>query len=668
MIPLAQSSNWFGSHTANMFSAWQWALLGLVPPAIILLYFLKLRRHPLVVPSTYLWRRSIEDLHVNSIWQRLRKNLLLLLQLLLILLVALAVLRPSVAGRKLTGERSIFVIDNSASMQAVDVKPSRLAEAKRHVRGLIDEMRSGDVAMLVSFSDVAKIEQPYTDDRRALREALERIQPTERRTDLGEALRVAAGLANPGRSGTDPNDIRTAAALPADLYIFSDGGFAPVAGFSLGNLKPTFVPVGAEAATNLAITAFGVGRSERDPQKLQAFGRIENLGAAQAGSTVELHLDGRLIDADRVDIPAGQGHSVAFDLSGVDTGTLRLRVSAEDDLPIDNEAFAVVGVPRQAEVLMLTPGNRPLELALQTGEVSELARVRIETPAFLKQPEYQTLAGSGALDWVIYDRCQPERLPTANTLFVGSLPPVGGWSADPKTGGLEIIDIDQSHPLLQWLDLGNVHVFLGSPLKPPQAARVLVDSDVGPLLAIAPREAYEDAVLAFPIVEQLPSGGQGMATDWPSRISFPTFMLNCAQYLGGARRGSAQDSIRPGDTVTLESPSTKTKLSVMTPRDEVLPVPVDPSGKAAFTSTGVQGIYRVQADRQPYRSFPVNLFDPAESNLALGAAPSLSIGHTQVAGQVSWEPSRNELWKWILLLGLAVLAFEWWLYNRRVYG
>ena len=67
----------------NTLSWWQWALLGAVPSAIVLLYFLKLKRQPLEVPSTYLWSRTVEDLHVNTIWQRLRRNLLLFLQLLL---------------------------------------------------------------------------------------------------------------------------------------------------------------------------------------------------------------------------------------------------------------------------------------------------------------------------------------------------------------------------------------------------------------------------------------------------------------------------------------------------------------------------------------------------------------------------------------------------------
>src|SRR5690606_29924409 len=58
---------------------WQWAVLAAVPIGIILLYFLKLRRQSVSVPSTYLWSKTIEDLHVNSLLQRLRRNLLLLL-------------------------------------------------------------------------------------------------------------------------------------------------------------------------------------------------------------------------------------------------------------------------------------------------------------------------------------------------------------------------------------------------------------------------------------------------------------------------------------------------------------------------------------------------------------------------------------------------------------
>ncbi len=293
----------------NMLSWWQWAILAAVPPAIILLYFLKLKRRPIEVPSTYLWHKSTEDLHVNSIWQRLRRNLLLFLQLLIIALAVAALLRPSWQGTKLIGNRFIFLVDNSASMTATDVKQTRpnmkrtrLDEAKEQVGGLIDQMRSGDVAMLISFCDSARVEQSFTDNRQQLHQALDAIQPTARTTSLLEALKLAAGLANPGRSAENFSDVRVAEAMPASLYIFSDGRFGQVAGFALGNLEAKFVPIGSPDARNVGITAFSVRRNESKPDRLQAFARLENFGSETASVPLELFLDDRLIDADTAEV------------------------------------------------------------------------------------------------------------------------------------------------------------------------------------------------------------------------------------------------------------------------------------------------------------------------------------------------------------------------------
>ena len=147
----------FFSGTA--LNALAWSLFALIPLGIVLLYFLKLRRQPLEVPSTYLWSRTIEDLHVNSLWQRLRQSLLLFLQLLLLLLLLLACFRPSWRGSQLIGDRFVFLVDTSASMTATDAQPTRLDEAKRQVETLIDQMQSGDVAMDGEEDDDEDVEQ-----------------------------------------------------------------------------------------------------------------------------------------------------------------------------------------------------------------------------------------------------------------------------------------------------------------------------------------------------------------------------------------------------------------------------------------------------------------------------------------------------------------------------
>ncbi|HMP17129.1 MAG TPA: VWA domain-containing protein, partial [Gemmatales bacterium] len=109
------------------FPFW-WGMLGL-GLGLILLYFLKLRRQVLPVSSTFLWKKSIEDLHVNSLFQWLKKNYLLLLQLLGLMGLAYSLAAPTTYSEA-RGRHFIFLMDNSASMAAVDVAPSRLDQAK----------------------------------------------------------------------------------------------------------------------------------------------------------------------------------------------------------------------------------------------------------------------------------------------------------------------------------------------------------------------------------------------------------------------------------------------------------------------------------------------------------------------------------------------------------
>ena len=122
---------------------WPWALLGAVAVGIVLLYFLKLRREPVEVPSTFLWTRTIEDLHVNRLLQRLRTSVLLLLQLLILAAIALALLRPGYRGDAGLDSRMVWLLDHSASMNAPSgggddrgVNPTPLGSRQnRHRRG-----------------------------------------------------------------------------------------------------------------------------------------------------------------------------------------------------------------------------------------------------------------------------------------------------------------------------------------------------------------------------------------------------------------------------------------------------------------------------------------------------------------------------------------------------
>jgi len=386
---------------------------------------------------------------------------------------------------------------------------------------------------------------------------------------------------------------------------------------------------------------------------------------------VELHLDDRMIDASQLQIPAGESRGVTFDLGVVDSGALKLRATTGDQLKVDDEAWWAVNAPRRASVLLVTPGNEPLELALNTAPARAIAELPVEPPEFLKKKAYQQRAAGGSYDLVIYDRCRPERMPQANTLFIGRLPPAGGWSAGEKIGSPQIIDTDFAHPLMQWIELGDVILAEGTPLSVPPGGDVLIDTDVGPMFTVAPRASFEDAVLGLVFVDEMADSDGKMqkyiGTNWPIRPSFPLFVLNVLSYLGVPEQALAGGSVRPGQPVLVEAPAHDKRLSVRTPAGKTVKLKQTRPGKFNFTGTGELGIYEVLSKGKPFQRFAVNLCQAAESSIRPRPDGAIKIGYVEVAGQSGWEAVRREIWKGLVLLGLVILIVEWYIYNRRVY-
>src|SRR5262245_23732614 len=239
---------------------WGALLLFLVPPLLILLYFLKLKRKPVQVPSTFLWKKSVEDLHVICLSQWLLNTILFILQLLVLLALIYGILAPRLHGAGGRGKHYILMIDNSASMSATDVAPNRLEWAKAEAIKEIDAAGDNDFGMLIVFNSRAEIRHSYTSDRASLRQRVRDIEQTQRTTQIDEALHLADSLANPRTSteneaikpeGIEPGQERTYAApegVQAEVHLYSDGRFPDAPEFVLGNLDLHYHAAGNSGA------------------------------------------------------------------------------------------------------------------------------------------------------------------------------------------------------------------------------------------------------------------------------------------------------------------------------------------------------------------------------------------------------------------------------------
>jgi len=681
-----------------------WFALAGVPVGIVALYFLKLRRRPVRVPSTILWRRSLEDMHVNSLFQRLRRNLLLFLQLLAMALAMLALARPRMKGTSGQGQRFVLMIDNSASMAATDAAPSRLGKAKEAAKKVVGEMDADDLAMVIAFADSARVVSNYTGDRRTLVQRIDSIKPSQSRTSLREGLQVAAGLANPSKQIGE--GVVASSVVTPKLFIYTDGGFADVEGFSLGNLEPEVVVIGpppppysapaggtspADAkvkvrnpSDNVGILALQTRRDEEKPDLYQLFGRVHNFRAEEVATQAELYrleagkpgTEGRLVDAIALKIAPQSEQAFKFDLPDTGLTAYEVRLTVKDALEIDNRAFTVVGTTRKAQVLAITEGDRYLIDTLKTPSAMERADITIVSPAEAKgESVVRDLKGS-RYDLVIFDGVKPDSAPASNALYFGVFPPAAAYSKTKEVLQPVILDWDIAHPLMQYVrDLSLVYVARASVVDLPIGAKSLIDGNQGSLAFMVPREGYVDTVVTFPLID-----GTAPNTTWFRYISFPLFILNSIQALGNVREGAGDEVAEPGRPLVLH-PETGSRTIEVTPLGggPAETVARSPQGAFVYNKAETTGVYLARWDPAGVLPFAVNLFDVRESDLAprglvpegtpasLQEAYKIKIGYNPVTGTPKPPVVQKDIWWYFALLVLAVLLVEWYIYNRRVY-
>ena len=665
--------NWFSS----AIPWYGWTILAMVPPLILLLYFLKLRRTPVEVPSTYLWTKTIEDLHVNSIWQRLRNSLLLLLQLMLALLLLLACLQPGCEGEKIQGKRFIFMVDNSSSMSAEDAPEgiTRLQYSKDQIRNMIDAMDSSASAMIISFSNESDVVQSYTTDKSVLKRKLSSIKQTQRSTDMSEALTAASGLANPGRTSDRESqiDIQVAEALAAKLFIFSDGGVAEVPGFSLGNLEAEYRPVGSfDIPHNVGITAFSISRDLDTESGVQAFVRLQNSDDQDHAVSISVFADGELYDAS-ADVAVAKENSTlrSYDLTQLLENfdkpiQVEVRIEDDDVYAADNVAYGVIEPARKVNVLVCTEYNRYLKLALGTERIQQLANVNFESSKFLDEKEYAEAVALGSYDLILYDQCVPEKMPECSTIFIGAIPPTDDWSVGDKSGPTIIIDTLVTHPIMSAVQMGNVIIVESQALTGPKGTINLMDSTEGSIMSIASRSGFQDLVLGFPLEEINEEGDVLINSDWPQKLGFPLFVQNCISWLGGAAKFSSSNGSSPGELIQFRARIPTQSLTVKSPAGSQLNLQPRKDKTFIYSAAETIGIYETTNNETNSldQLLAVNLLDPRESNLVV--RDELNIGYEEISKKTDVVPARKEYWTWVILAALIVLLIEWYIYNRRV--
>ena len=611
-------------------------LFAAVLPVIVLLYMLRLRRVRRDVPSTLLWRRAADDMQANAPFQRLRRNLLLLLQLLVAALLVAGLARPFLRMTAPGSARTVLMLDHSASMGATDGAGgrSRLEEARARAIALVRDMAPDDQAMVVAFADKASVLCPFTGDKQRLEQALRGVEPTHLPTRADDAFALAASLATPAG---------------ARLAVFSDGAFD----LSQVRLPEATACVYFAAGTghdNAGIVALDVRRQPDAPGRFEVFTLVRNYADTPLESRLEVRNNGRMAEVRDVRAAPGAEVPLVFSSAQLAEGRVEIRLDTKDALAADDSAFAVITPPRPRRVVLVSPGNYFLERALPLASARNTELVRVDPASY---------AHDAAADVVVFDsHAPPPPLPPGNYLFVNAVPPLEGFTRTGEEENPVVYDWDAQHPAMRYAELSDVGIRRATVLALPAATQVLAESRTTPLM-VAYSAADRNVLLwTFDLFD----------SNLPLRAAFPILVSNGIDWLTRDTATGENASAATGRVFQVDVPQGFTRGRMTDPTGQEWSLVPGAGGRVLFDRTTHAGFYRATLESPAgtvEADFAASLASAAESDITPRATLGFPAG--EVRAQEGDGRVNREVWRWFAAAALAFILLEWLIYHRRIW-
>ena len=536
-----------------------WGLLGLLAVIpLILLYFLRPDPRRYALPTIEFLFEESGGSGSDNIFERLKRSLLLLIQLLVLLSIPLALAGPHLAlpGTAAAGH-TVLVVDNSASMATEADGESRLDAA---IERAATEL--GETTTIVSTAPEPDV-HVVNGSRAQAESALADLSVVHSEGDLNSALRTA----------------RTTADQPARIVVLSDfvdgsDWRSGVERARLANHDVELRQIDDGGEDNVGIIDLEFGSNEVTVL-------VENFAETEQTRTIEL-------DDEERELTLGPG-DIAEETFPLPESNTEVRLTPRDSFPLDDVVYISTPERPTVEVLVITNDeNTYLTTALDVhGSISYT----------VAEPPVTSVAG---YDVIIFSNVDGDRLLRGTVQDASAHATDGGGvivqsQADLESlnlGDLALIDPDhvaggteisvvQSHPIVSGFDLVRTEEHLTGELR---HGEVLAETDAGnPFMAVG--EIGAGNVIYYGYFDD--------AADFKYTHRYPVFWREAVYY--------AADRVRMGE------------LNYQTGET------VDVAAEATVeTPTGTQDGPQISLDRIGYydlsdRVIAANLLTPAES-------------------------------------------------------
>ncbi len=589
-------------------------------PVIIIMYMLKQKAKEEKVASLYLWREMVRNDRANTPWEKLKKNWLMILQIITLIVLIIAIMSPYFMSGLVSSGKACIVIDTSASMGFMyDDNQTRFDKAKDEAVNFVRKLKNGTEISVITSDRSSMLLSGKSQSKSEVIEMIKKLEVSNYPGDASEGVAMAKALAldNKGLETliiTDTSvDIQTLDATVVDVY--SD-------------------------VENVAIEYVSHGFKENE---LDVLVKVTNHGKEAVKRDVSLYQEDMLCANKEVELDPESSQVIYFEDVKLEGNVFFAQVSGKDACDYDNISYDVLNDEAEKRVLLMTKANVYLEKALSL--IPGISLTKSEDigsfQEFAKQ-EY---------DLYVFDSMLPEQLPSQGSVII--------FGCDCS----EIAQIDEVHEnmIVKGVDSTTTKYLDGLSFGVARTYSYRVPSYAHSFLSVTDEDGSHDiafvgenrgrtyAMLGFDLHN----------SDFPLYMEYPLLMYNLVNECieGGIISSYVFNA---GDAVSVNANMDGNMPVVTKPNEESIELT---DFRYNYTDTGEFGIYKISQtvkDAENSSYFVVN-YPVTESRIEMH--PSLSV--TDADKVVTEVKGVFNLRNFIIILTLVLLAAEWIFSLRR---
>lgn len=588
---------------------WPLFLLLTIPP-VIMLYILKRKYKEEVISSSLLWKEVYKNTRANTPWEKFKKNIMLLLQIIIILSIILALMSPFINIGGKTYKNVIIVVDNTASMNTIyDDKISRLEKGKLLAKEYLNSTREGTKAYVISYDGNSNLLLNGEFNKFNSESIIDNISKSYNTGDISDVLSFVKAIGD-------------GIGEEYEALIFTDKQT------SISDINGKLVYLG-NSGLNASID--NISHKVVDG-KIKVIANVTNNGDKEYEGDFSLYNGDKLLEVNKINLGVSESKTLSFELDSLSDDYLKGELSRKDILMEDNTYYHVINENKVKKVLLVTDENVFLEKAFGI----------IENTEVYKTNDPNNITENDEYDLYVFDNKMPEVIPKGgNILFIN---PSSNEFFNVLNGG----EMGEAKAIKGAVSsyLENTQFTL-SEYKiietPYYGTNILTidDNSIGFKGEVNDRKI---AALSFDL----------HSTDFALKKEFPILIYELGEEL--ISTGMVyKNNFTAGEKIVVKSSDFESEINVTYPNGEIKELKSGDELKGNLEL----GIYKINQNDNK-ESFSVNFPSLSESNTSI---EEVGENNNIVDGKSNLKSGFN-MTRVFILLAILVVAFEWIFYKK----